>query len=83
MTSEQAKQAFIDQVRVVHNCHCSRSLIVYKRICKYIWDIRADGKKVTECALTDDKERVIVFALPSDLAVYDDTLSLTRENYFD
>lgn len=82
MSNDEAKQAFVKQVPVVHNCHCSRSLIVYKRIRKLIWDIRSSGEKVLECALTDEKESVLVYALPADLAFYDESKPITRENYF-
>ena len=82
MSSEEARQAFIKQLPVVHNCHCSRSLILYKRISKYIWDISSDGKQTVECAVTDEKERVIVYALPADLALYDENKPLERGNYF-
>lgn len=82
MTNEEAKQAFIKQCPVVHNCRCSGSLITYKRICKYIHEIRGNGKMYIAIALTDEKEHCIVYAEPRDVEEYDESKPLDREHYF-
>ncbi len=81
MTNEEAKQAFMKQCQVVHKCHCSGSLIVYARIKQYIHDI-TDGNMTVSLALTDSKEHCIVYALPSDVAIYDESKPLEHGNYF-
>lgn len=81
MSNEEAKQAFLQQLPVVHNCHTSRGLIVYARIKQYIHTI-ADHKMSVSLALTDEKERVLIFAAPSEVAIYDENKPLERGNYF-
>lgn len=82
MTGEQAKQAFKSQVRVVHNCRRSGSLIVYRRIKDYTYEIRSDRKLYLVLGLTDENERCMVFADPRDVAVYEESKELTYDNYF-
>ncbi len=82
MTGEQAKQAFKSQVRVVHNCRGSGSLIVYHRIIDYTYEIRSDRKLYLVLGLTDEKERCLVYADPRDVAIYDENKELTYDNYF-
>lgn len=82
MTANQAKQAFMKQCPIVHNCRCTGRLILYKRICKYIHEIRADGKMYIVVAMTDEKEHCIVYAELRDIAEYDENKPLERQNYF-
>lgn len=82
MTGEQAKQAFKNQVPVVHNCRGSGSLIIYRRIKSYSYEIRADHKLYLVLGLTDEKERCLVYADPRDVAIYDENKELTYDNYF-
>lgn len=68
MTKEEAKQAFLKQCPVIHNCDCSRTLIRYKRIKQYIHEIRDDGKMYITLALVDEKDHCVVYALPKDVS---------------
>lgn len=82
MTNEEAKQAFINQVKVVNDCRCSGSLIVYHRIKGYLYEIRSNGKLYLSLILTDEKEQCSVQVEPRHVEVYDENKPLDREHYF-
>lgn len=82
MTSEEAKQAFIKQVKIVHNCRCSGTLIVYDRIKGYLHEIRKDGKMYLSVGMTDEKEHCIVWDDPRNVELYDENKPLDRNHYF-
>lgn len=67
MTNDEAKQAFLKQCPVIHNCRCSGSPIRYARIKEFIHEIREDGKLYLTLALIDDKGRCVVYARPADV----------------
>lgn len=81
MTNEEAKKAFTDQVKVVHKHHSSRSLIVYDRIKRFGYDI-TDGKLTVIIVLIGSPSNSLTYALPQDIAVYDENKPLTHESYF-
>ena len=67
MTNEEAKQAFLKQCPIVHNCRCSGCLIRYKRIKQYIHEIRDDGNMYITLALINDKGTCVVYVEPKDV----------------
>ena len=77
MTNEEAKKAFRNQVKVVHKHHSSRSLIVYERIKRYGYDI-TDGKLTVLVVLVATSGNSLTYALPQDIAVYDESKPLTH-----
>ena len=81
MTSEEAKQAFTRQVKVVHNCRCSGTLIVYKRIKEYKYIIN-NGKLFISVGMIDDSERCLVWDAPRNVELFDENKPLDKEHYF-
>lgn len=82
MTIEEAKNAFTSQARIVHNCRCSGSLIVYKRIREFKYVTEANGRKHISLGLIDDQERCMVWDDPRNVEMYDESKPLDRDHYF-
>lgn len=82
MTIDEARQAYIDQARIVHNCRCSGCLIVYKRIKEYKHVTESDGRKFISVGLVDDNERCMVWDEPQNIELYDENKPLDRDHYF-